>query len=106
MAKADLGLWLEQLYSRFNDRRFVPPDPLASLYRYEDVRDREIAGLLAAGLAYGNVKAICASVEKLLARLGPSPRKRSAAREYRWVDRYLEASGLSQSTIPRVSAPN
>ena len=75
MAKADLRAWLEQLYSRFNDRRFVPPDPLASLYRYEDVRDREIAGLLAAGLAYGNVKAICASVEKLLARLGPSPRK-------------------------------
>ena len=72
---ADLKTWLDQLYARFNDRRFVPPDPLASLYRFEDVRDREIAGLLAAGLAYGNVKSIVTSVERLLARLGSSPRK-------------------------------
>lgn len=67
--------WLEQLYARFNDRRLVPPDPLASLYRYDDVRDREIAGLLAAGLAYGNVKSICVSVERIVTRLGPSPRR-------------------------------
>lgn len=66
--------WLDQLYDRFNDRRFVAPDPLASLFRYPDVRDREIAGLLAAGLAYGNVKSISTSVERLLARIGPSPR--------------------------------
>lgn len=71
---ADLQAWLDELHARFNDRRFVPPDPLASLYRYEDLRDRELAALLAAGLAYGNVKSICASVERLLARLGPSPR--------------------------------
>jgi uncharacterized protein (TIGR02757 family) len=71
----DLKSWLDELYLRFNNRRFVSPDPLASLYRYDDVRDREIAGLLAAGLAYGNVKSIVASVERLLARFGPSPRK-------------------------------
>ena len=71
----DLKPWLDDLYSRFNDRRFVSPDPLASLFRYDNVCDREIAAVLAAGLAYGNVKSIVASVEKLFARLGPSPRK-------------------------------
>lgn len=74
----DHAPWLEALYRRFNDRRFVPPDPLAALYRYPDLRDREIAGLIAAGLAYGNVKAIVRSLDAALARLGPQPR--------RWLD--------------------
>jgi len=72
--KSGLGSWMEGLYQRFNDRRFVSPDPLASLYRYKNVLDMEIAGLLAAGLAYGNVKSIVQSVERLLTRIGPSPR--------------------------------
>ena len=71
---AELREWLDELYRHYNDRRFVSPDPLASLYRYSDFRDREIAGILAAGLAYGNVKSIVASVENLLARFGSSPR--------------------------------
>lgn len=70
----DLKPGLERLYLRYNDRRFVQPDPIVALYRFADVRDRELVALLAAGLAYGNVKAIVASVERLLALLGPSPR--------------------------------
>ena len=75
---ADHRPWLERLYARYNDRRFVPPDPLAALYRYPDLRDREIVGLIAAGLAYGNVKAIVASLDRALQPLGPRPR--------RWID--------------------
>lgn len=71
----NLRPWLEELYAKYNDRGFVTRDPIASIYRYDDSRDREIAGLIAAGLAYGNVLSIIASVENLLARLGPSPRR-------------------------------
>lgn len=67
--------WLEELRQQFNDRRFVPPDPLAALYPFSDLRDREIAGLLAAGLAYGNVKSIVSSIDRLMKRLAPSPRQ-------------------------------
>jgi uncharacterized protein (TIGR02757 family) len=40
-----------------------------SLYNYEDVRDREIAGLISALLAYGRVAQILASVRKVLERM-------------------------------------
>ena len=55
------------------------PDPLCFLYAYPDVRDREIAGLLASALAYGNVKAILRSVGRALAPLGPHPAARVRA---------------------------
>jgi len=46
---------LEELYELYNRRRFVHPDPLEVLYEYDDVRDREIVGLVASALAYGRV---------------------------------------------------
>ena len=61
---------LEDLYSRYNDRRFAHPDPVEFLYRYEEAREREVVGLLASCLAYGNVTSILSSVESVLGRLG------------------------------------
>ena len=46
------------------------PDPLEILYDYADPRDQEIAGLIAACLAYGRVAQILASTRKVLGRLG------------------------------------
>ena len=51
------------------------PDPLETLYAYPDPGDQEIVGLVAAGLAYGRVTQILASVAAALAPLGPSPRR-------------------------------
>ena len=62
---------LERLYATYNRREFVEPDPLQFLYDYDDVADGEIAGLIAASLAFGNVKAIVASVRRVLERIGP-----------------------------------
>jgi len=61
---------LEELYAKYNRREFVHPDPLEFLYRYEDAGDREIAGLVAASLAYGRVAQILRSVEGVLSRMG------------------------------------
>lgn len=49
------------------------PDPLEFLYRYDEVRDREVVGLVASTLAYGRVNQILSSVEKALGVLGPEP---------------------------------
>lgn len=65
---------LEGLYARYNRRAFVEPDPLQFLYDYADVRDREIVGLVASGLAYGRVAQIVRSIAAALDRLTPSPR--------------------------------
>jgi uncharacterized protein (TIGR02757 family) len=60
---------LHDLYCTFNRREFVHPDPLEFLYDYEELRDREIVGLLASSLAYGNVRQILKSVRSVLKRL-------------------------------------
>ena len=70
----DIRELLERLYARYNRREFVHPDPLEFLYRYDSPGDREIAGLVAALLAYGNVRQILRSVEAALDRMGASPR--------------------------------
>ena len=64
---------LESLYRRYNRREYVHPDPLEFLYRYPDLRDRELAGMVAASLAYGRVNQILKSVSDVLDRMGKAP---------------------------------
>jgi len=64
---------LENLYQTYNRREFIHPDPLEFLYDYKDLRDREIAGLVASSLAYGRVSQIIRSVSFVLERMTPSP---------------------------------
>lgn len=64
---------LEELYARYNRRRYVHPDPLEFLYHYEDPADREVVGLVAASLAVGRVKTILRSVSAVLDRMTSHP---------------------------------
>jgi uncharacterized protein (TIGR02757 family) len=64
---------LERLYARYNHRAFVPPDPLQFVSRFSERLDREIAGFLAAALAYGRVRQIERSLTQLLDRMGHAP---------------------------------
>ncbi len=61
---------LESLYLKYNRREYVTPDPLQFLYNYRENRDIEIVALIAASLAYGNVKMILRSIEKILSVMG------------------------------------
>ncbi len=70
---SQLKTLLESLYETYNDRRFVDPDPLVFLYDYDDRRDREVAGMIASSLAFGNVKQILRSIGAVLRVMGPSP---------------------------------
>lgn len=58
---------LERLYFVYNKRGYVTPDPLQFLYDFPDPRDAELVAFLASSLAYGRVRQILNSVEKLLA---------------------------------------
>jgi uncharacterized protein (TIGR02757 family) len=55
------------------ERGFLDSDPLGMVRRYDRADDRELAGLLAASLAYGRVESIRSSLERLLRVLGPRP---------------------------------
>ncbi len=73
--KADNNLKnkLEELYTYYNRRKFVHPDPLEFLYSYKNAQDRELVALIASSLAYGRVMQILKSVSKILEIMTPSP---------------------------------
>jgi len=63
---------LEKLYLRY-DHRFVDPDPLQLVRAQEADEDREVVGVIASALAYGNVLQIKRSITAVLAALGKRP---------------------------------
>ncbi len=65
---------LEALYSKYNKRKFVHPDPLEFLYLFKDPKEREVAGLIAASLAYGRVSQILKSISICLQKMEKRPR--------------------------------
>lgn len=73
--RAELKSMLEECYARFNRREYALHDPVSFLCRYEDPADAELAGLVAALLAFGRLAQIMRSVEDALRRLGPRPRR-------------------------------
>jgi uncharacterized protein (TIGR02757 family) len=81
--------YFEGLYSEWNHREFVHPDPLEFVYAYDGALDREIVGLVAASLAYGRVQQIVASVAAALEPLGCSPAGFVAGSDERQLGRAL-----------------
>jgi uncharacterized protein (TIGR02757 family) len=63
---------LDALVATF-DISTIAPDPLQLVLRYDDPRDQEVAGLLAAAFAYGRADIVVANVGGVLDRMRPSP---------------------------------
>lgn len=73
---------LEALRERYNRRAYVSPDPLQFLYEYDDPADRDVVGILASSLAFGNVTQILRSITAALEHLAsPADDVRSLGRE-------------------------
>jgi uncharacterized protein (TIGR02757 family) len=81
---------LETLYRHY-DHRFVDPDPLEFVRRQTTDADREVVGLIAAVLAYGNVRQIKRSIGRVTALLGDRPAETVARLEPREAARALAA---------------
>lgn len=63
---------LDRLHDSYN----VPDsaaDPVQFVWRYDDPRDREVVASIASGLAFGRLASVLASIERVLALLGPHP---------------------------------
>ena len=65
---------LDNIYHKYNKFELISPDPLQFVHKYKTDADKEIAALIAASFAYGNVKQIIKTVDKILSILGPSPK--------------------------------
>jgi uncharacterized protein (TIGR02757 family) len=76
---SDLKRHLDHFLETFPKESRIASDPVQFVHRYDDPRDREIAGLIASAFAYGNVKIVLRSVESALHFLGRSPSQAIAA---------------------------
>jgi len=63
---------LDTLVTTF-DVSTIAPDPLQLVLRYDDPRDQEVAGLIAAAFAYGRADVVVANIGTVLSRMTPSP---------------------------------
>jgi len=70
---ASLKFHLDNFLDQFPRERHLSNDPVQFVHRYDNPRDKEIAGLIAAVFAYGNVKSVLRTVDGALNYLGPSP---------------------------------
>ncbi|MBT0665399.1 TIGR02757 family protein [Geobacter pelophilus] len=77
---------LDNLYEA-RSQAHLNNDPLSFCHRYQDPKDQEVAGLIAASFAYGNVKIILRNLERIFSAIGPEPR--------RFVERFEPRSGLA-----------
>ncbi|HEY6873651.1 MAG TPA: TIGR02757 family protein [Geobacteraceae bacterium] len=65
---------LDNLYAA-RSQTHLANDPLSFCHRYQAPEDREVVGLVASCLAYGNVKIILRTLAAVFGKMGPSPRK-------------------------------
>ncbi len=73
MTREELRDLLETLHDRYNRPDFIEDDPVSVPHRYTDPRDIEIAGFLAATIAWGNRKSIVRNGRRLMEIMDDSP---------------------------------
>jgi uncharacterized protein (TIGR02757 family) len=66
----ELKTFLDVLVSKYCTPSEVDSDPVAVVRRFEEIEDIEVAGFLAASLAFGNVQQIVSSLENLFSVTG------------------------------------
>lgn len=89
MTQRALGPHLDALVDSFDFEGHRSADPVDFVHRYEHPGDREVVGLIAALLAFGNVAAIRRSVARVLDILGPHPAARLQTVRRRTLDKRL-----------------
>lgn len=64
---------LEENYFKFNRKDFIEKDPISIPHLFSKKEDREIAGFLAATIAWGNRKAILQNANRMMELMDGSP---------------------------------
>jgi uncharacterized protein (TIGR02757 family) len=65
--------FLEEKYHLYNNRKFIETDPVSIPHQFSKRQDIEIAGFLAATIAWGNRKSIITNADKLMQWMDLSP---------------------------------
>ncbi len=70
---ADIKDFLEEKVLQFNQSFFIAYDPISIPHRFNRKEDIEVAGFIAATIAWGNRKSIIKNANQLMDKMGDSP---------------------------------
>ncbi|WP_335965261.1 TIGR02757 family protein [Galbibacter sp. PAP.153] len=73
MKKSELKEFLDERVAYYNHPRFIETDPIQVPHQFKQKEDIEIAGFLAATIAWGNRKSIIKNADKMMKLMGNSP---------------------------------
>jgi uncharacterized protein (TIGR02757 family) len=73
LKKSELKLFLDEKVLEYNNPTFIESDPIQIPHLYSQKEDIEIAGFLAATIAWGNRKMIIKNAHKMMELMGNSP---------------------------------
>ncbi len=63
----------DELYQKYNDKKWILTDPIQFVHRYSDPLDQELVGFLTSLFSYGSVPQIVKAVENILEPMGNKP---------------------------------
>lgn len=73
MSREEMRELLERLHDRYNNESFIEADPISVPHSFTRPVDREIAGFLAAIIAWGNRRAIVQSAHRMMRYMDNAP---------------------------------
>ncbi len=73
LSREELCNLLEELHDRYNRPEFIEDDPISVPHSFSSRDDREVAGLLASTIAWGNRKAIVKSAHRMMQYMDNAP---------------------------------
>ena len=73
MSREEMRELLERLHDRYNNESFIEADPISVPHSFTRTVDREIAGFLAATIAWGNRRAIVQSAHRMMRYMDNAP---------------------------------
>jgi uncharacterized protein (TIGR02757 family) len=73
MNREDLRQFLDEMVEKYNRPEFIETDPVSIPHLFTDKNDIEIAGFLAATIAWGNRKMILRNGTRMMSLLGNAP---------------------------------
>lgn len=73
LSQRELGEFLSEKVIEYETRKFIKDDPISIPHMFSDKKDIEIAGFLAATIAWGNRKSILKNATRLMERMDYSP---------------------------------
>ena len=74
LSREELRELLDELHDKYNNPGFIEADPISVPHSFTDPIDREVAGFMAATIAWGNRRAIVQSSHRMMRYMDNAPR--------------------------------